>query len=212
MTYILAGMRSPTERKSAWFGRHNDCHRLPKWGLKRRRYRNKEGNMLAAVSEQIDRAECARFWPGFWIKDNVLSDLECDDLIEAVSQVLQGRSRAGVRHLMSNPAVEAVSKDERLLRIARRALGDGAIPFRATLFDKSARANWLVVWHQDTALPLISRNDSIEWGPWSLKAGVLYAHAPAWALSRILALRIHLDASTEENGPLRVIPGSHLTG
>jgi ectoine hydroxylase-related dioxygenase (phytanoyl-CoA dioxygenase family) len=150
--------------------------------------------------------------PGFWVEDNVLSERECDDLIGAVSQSLQGRSRAGARHLMSIPAVEAVAKDERLLRIARRALGDGAVPFRATLFDKSGRANWLVVWHQDTALPLASRNDSAEWGPWSLKAGVLYAHAPASALSRVLALRIHLDASTGENGPLRVIPGSHLAG
>src|SRR5262249_10513991 len=125
---------------------------------------------------------------------------------------LQGRSRAGARHLMSAPAIEAAAKDERLLRIARRALGDGAVPFRATLFDKSARANWLVIWPQDTALPLESRNDSTEWGPWSLKAGVLYAHAPAWALSRVLALRISLDASTSENGSLRVIPGSHLAG
>jgi ectoine hydroxylase-related dioxygenase (phytanoyl-CoA dioxygenase family) len=150
--------------------------------------------------------------PGFWIEGNVFLDAECDDLIEAVPLSLQGRSRAGARHLMSIPAIEAVAKDERLLRIARRALGDGAVPFRATLFDKSARANWLVVWHQDTALPLESRNDSTEWGPWSLKAGVLCAHAPAWALSRVLALRVHLDASTGENGPLRVIPGSHLGG
>jgi ectoine hydroxylase-related dioxygenase (phytanoyl-CoA dioxygenase family) len=41
---------------------------------------------------------------------------------------------------------------------------------------------------------------------------VNYAHAPTWALSRIVALRIHLDASTLENGPLRVIPGSHAAG
>src|SRR5215468_784795 len=150
--------------------------------------------------------------PGFRIEDNVLYDRECDDLIEALSQGVHGRSRAGARHLMSVPAVEAISKDERLLRIARSALGDGAIPFRATLFEKSGRANWLVVWHQDTTLSLVSRNDSTEWGPWSLKAGVLYAHAPAWALSRVLALRIHLDALTSENGPLRVIPGSHLSG
>lgn len=40
----------------------------------------------------------------------------------------------------------------------------------------------------------------------------MYAHAPSWALSRVVALRIHLDASTKENGPLRVIPGSHLNG
>src|SRR5215471_5058108 len=149
---------------------------------------------------------------GFWIENNVLSDRECDDLIKTVPQSLRGRSRAGARHLMSIPAIDAAAKDERLLRIARQALGDGAVPYRATLFDKSARANWLVVWHQDTMLPLESRNDSTEWGPWSLKAGVLYAHAPAWAMSRVLALRISLDASTAENGPLRVIPGSHLAG
>ncbi len=86
------------------------------------------------------------------------------------------------------------------------------MPYRATLFEKSERANWLVVWHQDTALPLVSRFDSQEWGPWSKKVGVLYAHAPAWALERVLALRIHLDASTREKGPLRVIPGSHSSG
>jgi ectoine hydroxylase-related dioxygenase (phytanoyl-CoA dioxygenase family) len=149
---------------------------------------------------------------GFWIEDEVFSDRECDDLIGAAPSGLHGRGRAGARHLMAIPAIEAAAKDERLLRIARRALGPGAVPFRATLFDKSAMANWLVVWHQDTALPLESRNNSTEWRPWSLKAGVLYAHAPSWALSRVLALRISLDASTSENGPLRVIPGSHLAG
>jgi len=149
---------------------------------------------------------------GFWIEDEVFSDRECDDLIEAAPLALQWRSRAGARHLMAIAAIESVAKDERLLRIARLALGDGAVPFRATLFDKSATANWLVVWHQDTALPLESRNNSTEWGPWLLKAGVLYALAPAWALSRVIALRISLDASTSENGPLRVIPGSHLAG
>jgi ectoine hydroxylase-related dioxygenase (phytanoyl-CoA dioxygenase family) len=45
-----------------------------------------------------------------------------------------------------------------------------------------------------------------------VKADVLYAHAPAGALERVLALRIHLDDSTESNGPLRVIPGTHRTG
>jgi ectoine hydroxylase-related dioxygenase (phytanoyl-CoA dioxygenase family) len=37
----------------------------------------------------------------------------------------------------------------------------------------------------------------------------MYAHAPASALRQVLALRVHLDESTEDNGPLRVLPGSH---
>lgn len=86
------------------------------------------------------------------------------------------------------------------------------MPYRATLFEKSDARNWLVVWHQDTALPLASRVDSAEWGPWSMKDGVTYAHAPTWALENVIALRVHLDDSKAENGPLRVIPGSHREG
>ena len=122
------------------------------------------------------------------------------------------RGRAGTRHLMTTPAVTALATDARLLHLAAEVLGSRAVPYRATLFEKSGRANWLVVWHQDTALPLVSRVASSEWGPWSVKAGVHYAHAPGWALGGIVAVRVHLDPSTSENGPLRVIPGSHREG
>jgi ectoine hydroxylase-related dioxygenase (phytanoyl-CoA dioxygenase family) len=113
---------------------------------------------------------------------------------------------------MANPAVAGLATDSRLIAIARETLGQSATPFRATLFEKSYRTNWLIPWHQDTALPLTASFDAPGWGPWSEKAGALHAHAPAWALSRIVALRVHLDASTAENGPLRVVPGSHTAG
>ena len=122
------------------------------------------------------------------------------------------RGRAGVRHLMAVPKIATLAADSRLLRIARQHLGSGAIPFRATLFEKSAQTNWLIPWHQDTALPLTTKFDSAEWTAWSQKEGRLYAHAPAWALSRVIALRVHLDASTAENGPLRVLPHSQEAG
>ena len=149
---------------------------------------------------------------GYWIENNVLSGSECDVILNALSQNLNGRGRAGTRHLMSNHIVTALANDDRLISLAQRTLGTGAVPFRATLFEKSGKANWLVTWHQDTALPLVARLKSKEWGPWSLKARILYAHAPGWALSRILALRLHLDDSTKENGSLRIIPGSHGAG
>jgi YVTN family beta-propeller protein len=99
-----------------------------------------------------------------------------------------------------------------LLNIAQEVLGAEARTFRATLFDKSPQANWLVVWHQDTALPLRNRHDTPSWGPWSVRDGVVYAHAPASVLRQILALRIHLDDSTAHNGPLRVLRGTHTEG
>jgi len=149
---------------------------------------------------------------GYTIEPGVISNLECDALIHALSHASVQRSRAGARGLMANPAVAALAAGAGLIAIARECLGKDATPFRATLFEKSTRTNWLIPWHQDTALPLVSWFDAAGWGPWSDKAGALHAHAPAWALSRVVALRVHLDASTAANGPLRVIPGSHTAG
>jgi Phytanoyl-CoA dioxygenase (PhyH) len=148
---------------------------------------------------------------GFEIVPDVLGAHDVLGLTKSL-EGLKSRSRAGARHLMSEPAVAELANDTRLLALAMRELGPNARPYRATLFDKSPRSNWLVVWHQDTALPLRLRRGVPGWGPWSMKAGVLYAHAPAGALEGILALRVHLDDSLPENGPLRMLPGTHANG
>ena len=142
----------------------------------------------------------------------MLAQQDVDDLLEVLSQANFPRSRAGVRHAMKLATVAAMARGSRLLEITQQILGSSAFPFRATLFDKSPTANWLVVWHQDTALPLQERREIPGWGPWSVKEGVNYAQAPASALSQVLALRVHLDDSTAENGPLRVLPGTHTLG
>ena len=149
---------------------------------------------------------------GFAILNKVISDREIDALQATLEQSELPRSRAGLRHAMRNPAVASLARDVRLMELAQNVLGNGAIPFRATLFDKSPVSNWLVVWHQDTALPLLERRDVPGWGPWSIKDGVNYAHAPAAALEQVLALRLHLDDSSSENGPLRVLPATHTLG
>lgn len=133
-------------------------------------------------------------------------------LLTGLNASSSARSKAGVRHLLHDPLIAEFANDERFLCIAKSVLGGAAVPFRATLFDKSPEANWLVVWHQDTALPLKERRDVIGWGPWSIKDGIHYAHAPAPALERVLAIRVHLDDSTADNGPLRVLPGTHHYG
>jgi ectoine hydroxylase-related dioxygenase (phytanoyl-CoA dioxygenase family) len=50
------------------------------------------------------------------------------------------------------------------------------------------------------------------WGPWSVKDDVIYAHAPAQTSEKVLALRLHLDDSDGDNGPLRILPGTHVSG
>jgi len=126
-------------------------------------------------------------------------------LLKQFPQDLPNTSRAGARHLLSVPEIASIAR-------ALAPIAGDAIPFRATLFNKASNSNWSVVWHQDTALPLGDRFDATGWGPWSIKAGVHYAHAPAFALENVVALRLHLDDSTADNGPLRVLPGTHVMG
>ena len=149
---------------------------------------------------------------GYSIHRDVFTRAEMIRVQEAIDASALSRSKAGVRHMLRVPAVRAIASDRRLLAIAARYLDATPVPFRATLFDKSPTSNWLVAWHQDTALPLCQRVANPEWGPWSEKSGVLYAHAPAWALERVIALRVHLDDSTPLNGPLRVLPQTHSFG
>lgn len=149
---------------------------------------------------------------GFEIIADVFTRKEVGDLKEELHAAPLPRSRAGARHVLGNVSVGKLATDTTLMEIAHQLLGAEARPFRATLFDKSPSSNWLVVWHQDRALPLRERHERVGWGPWSVKEGVIYAHAPAAALEQILALRVHLDDSTDKNGPLRVLPGTHIMG
>jgi ectoine hydroxylase-related dioxygenase (phytanoyl-CoA dioxygenase family) len=146
---------------------------------------------------------------GYAVVPGVFPAEEIDQLILEINRAAPRRSKAGIRHALGIASVAAFAREPRLIQIARDVLGPTAFPFRATLFDKSPGSNWLVVWHQDTALPLQERQDLLGWGPWSVKEGVPYAHAPASALRQVLTLRVHLDDSTVSNGPLRVLLGTH---
>jgi ectoine hydroxylase-related dioxygenase (phytanoyl-CoA dioxygenase family) len=149
---------------------------------------------------------------GFAIAEDVFTNEDILKLLDDLAAAMLRRSRAGVRHALRYPAIATIARDPRLLNFAKRVLGSRAVPFHATLFDKSTGSNWLVAWHQDTALPLRKKQHKQGWGGWSEKDGVVYAHAPASVLAQILALRLHLDDSTAENGPLRVLPGTHTLG
>jgi Phytanoyl-CoA dioxygenase (PhyH) len=149
---------------------------------------------------------------GHEIVDGVFDVLELKATTETLEAAALQRTRAGARHVLRHPDVSALASHTSLLTIARRFIGATAIPFRATLFVKTAASNWLVGWHQDTALPMRRKVDHSLWGPWTMKCGVLHAIAPASALATVVALRIQLDDSTATNGPLRVLPDTHSNG
>lgn len=83
---------------------------------------------------------------------------------------------------------------------------------RAILFNKSPESNWFVTWHQDKTVAVSSRFEEAGWRAWSVKDGCLHVQPPLDVLKTMVTVRIHLDAASNENGCLKVIPGSHNLG
>jgi hypothetical protein len=84
---------------------------------------------------------------------------------------------------------------------------------RALFFDKPPRQTWALPWHKDMTIAVRdNRLPSARFAKPTRKAGVPHVEAPEEVLASMLTLRLHLDDVTEENGPLKVIPGSHRSG
>ena len=100
----------------------------------------------------------------------------------------------------------------RLSDLAADLSGRQARMVRILAFDKTPETNWGVPWHQDRTISVKQRVEMDGFGPWSVKAGVPHVAPPQTLLESMFSLRLHLDDSGPDNGPLKVIPGSHRLG
>jgi ectoine hydroxylase-related dioxygenase (phytanoyl-CoA dioxygenase family) len=148
---------------------------------------------------------------GYALGDIGLAEHQCAHLSSSLPAVI-GAGHAGVRNLITHPTVVALLSHERLGKFLWSLIGRDLVAVKATLFDKTTEANWRVQWHQDRTVAVKERLDVQGYGPWSTKSGALHVEAPEEVLAQMLAIRIYLDECGAENGPLRVIPGSHRLG
>ena len=147
---------------------------------------------------------------GYALTDLVLSDLQCEHLASSLPSVTG--ARGGVRNLIGHPTVSRLLHHEKLASYLWSVIGRDLVAVKATLFDKGGETNWRGQWHQDRMIAVKERLDIPGYGRWSTKSGSLHVDPPAAVLAQMLAVRIHLDACGPDNGPLRVIPGSHAFG
>ncbi len=85
-------------------------------------------------------------------------------------------------------------------------------PVRMVAFDKSDAHNWSLPWHQDRVIAVRERCDQAGYGCWSRKQGVWHCEPPIRVLERMVFVRVHLDPSTPDNGPLEIALGTHEFG
>jgi ectoine hydroxylase-related dioxygenase (phytanoyl-CoA dioxygenase family) len=148
---------------------------------------------------------------GYALANIVLAKHQCEHIAASLPAVA-GAGRGGIRNLISHPTVIRLLNHERLGSYLWSIVGRDLVAVKATLFDKTLDANWRAQWHQDCVIAVKERMQAAGYGGWSTKAGVLHAEAPAGVLAQMIAIRVHIDACGEENGPLLAIPGSHHGG
>jgi ectoine hydroxylase-related dioxygenase (phytanoyl-CoA dioxygenase family) len=129
-----------------------------------------------------------------------------------VLRARRGASIYGARNLLALGPIRDLAAKAAVRRLVEPLIGARTIPVRALFFDKTPEANWPVLWHQDLTMAVAERHDLPGWGPWSVKAGIVHVEPPPALLAQMLTIRLHLDDCHTDNGPLRVIPGSHRLG
>lgn len=147
---------------------------------------------------------------GFAVADVALTREQCDHIASSLPAVTGGRG--GVGGLISHPTVLQLLLHRQLGAYLWSVVGRELVAVKATLFDKMLESNWRVQWHQDRVIAIRERMHVAGYGPWSMKAGIPHVEPPDSVLEQMLAVRVYLDDSGPDNGPLRVIPGSHESG
>lgn len=119
---------------------------------------------------------------------------------------------AGSRNLLDQPWCRALVEP---LRSRLQSVGipiADRVAIQCTFFRKTADCNWKVPYHQDLSVPVAEQVAHPGLPGWSMKEDGCYVQPPDSLLSRLLAVRLHLDSCGAGDGALRVIPGSHRAG
>jgi Phytanoyl-CoA dioxygenase (PhyH) len=147
---------------------------------------------------------------GFVAVPQVLPEDECEELAALAGTPTP--DSPGTRCLLSLPWCQALAA-----RLKAHPGIAGLIPAdfvaaQCTYFEKSAERNWLVPVHQDLSIPVAERVSGEGLSGWSEKEGALFVQPPIDVLERLVAVRLHLDACSPQDGPLVVVPGTHKLG
>lgn len=160
---------------------------------------------------------------GFCMIPQVISSDQLVELGDQIDQIIATGQQGvlgssgnvfGVRNLLQLwPEVVGLCHEPRVLNFVRKILGPNCGVVRALFFDKPPQRSWTLPWHRDRTIAV--REIPAQLGEFTnptKKAGLSHLVAPNHVLEQMLTLRFSIDPMTLENGPLVVVPGSHILG
>lgn len=163
------------------------------------------------------------FRDGFCIQESVYDDLAVDQLRKQIASALSDNVQSALeskgtifaaRNLIDSiPDLLNCVNCRLVCDLLGNSIGQEYGLIRALYFDKPSNRSWNLPFHKD--LTIAVKDNTLPTNHFSKptrKGGVDHVEASEEVLENMLTIRIHLDDVTERNGPLEVIPGSHLSG
>jgi len=157
---------------------------------------------------------------GFAVVNNVFTPAEVNALLTYIANATSsspnfrnGGGLFAIRQFFKEvPGIEKLVFTPGLKGLITGVFGDDYFVVKGIYFDKPGESNWFVAWHQDLTISVDKKLEIEGFGPWTVKHNQFAVQPPLAILQDNFTIRIHLDDTDENNGALRVMPGSHLLG
>ncbi|WP_294286830.1 phytanoyl-CoA dioxygenase family protein [uncultured Chryseobacterium sp.] len=157
---------------------------------------------------------------GFTVIDNIFSDEEIQQIGTVIQNIdtsketfRKSQDLFAIRQFLKEiPGVRNLIFNEKMKTVIREIFGNRYFAVKSIYFDKPETSNWYVVYHQDLTISVDQKKPLEGFGPWTTKQNQFAVQPPLEVLENIYTIRIHLDDTDENNGALKVVPGSHAKG
>ncbi|MDR6193477.1 phytanoyl-CoA dioxygenase family protein [Siphonobacter sp. SORGH_AS_0500] len=157
---------------------------------------------------------------GFAVTEPIFEPSEIHTLLEQIAELDTDKSTFrktndlfAIRQFFKEaPETLATVFNEKLKTLVTQTFGKDFFIVKSIYFDKPEQSNWFVAYHQDLTISVDRKVEEKGFGPWTVKQNQFAVQPPLTILENNFTIRIHLDDTHEQNGALKVIPGSHLKG
>lgn len=154
---------------------------------------------------------------GFEVIKGIYSDEEVRKILEVIDQAdsdketfRKSEGLFAIRQFLKEiPETIPFIFNEKLQQVIRELFGADYFVVKSIYFDKPPGSNWYVAYHQDLTISVNQKTEIPGFGPWTVKQNQFAVQPPLSVLENSFTIRIHLDDTDEQNGALKVIPGSH---
>lgn len=157
---------------------------------------------------------------GFTTIDNIYTPPQVEKILQLIDEAncnkenfRKSNDLFAIRQFFNEvPGVVDIIFNSTLRNLLKELLGENYFIVKSIYFNKPQTSNWCVPYHQDLTISVDNKSEVKGFEFWTTKQNQFAVQPPLDILESVVTLRIHLDDTNENNGALKVVPGSHLKG